>query len=68
MDVVLDVKGMSSEHCVKSVKDALVGVNGAEHVEVHLDSGEINVRYDQSIIDLETICDKMEAQGYDVVR
>ena len=68
MNVVLEVKGMSCENCVKSIKDALEGVNGVEHVEVHLDSEKVTIRYDQSVIDLNTICDKIEEQGYDVIR
>ena len=68
MNVVLEVKGMSCENCVKSVKDALDGVNGVEHVDVHLDSEKVTIRYDQSVIDLNTICNKIEEQGYDVIR
>ncbi|MEI3611592.1 cation transporter [Pseudogracilibacillus sp. SO30301A] len=68
MNVVLVVKGMNCENCVRSVTGALEGLYGVEHVEAHLDAGKVNVRYDQSVIDLKTICDKIEEQGYDVVR
>ncbi len=33
------IKGMSCQHCVGSVKDALEKVEGIENVEVDLDSG-----------------------------
>lgn len=68
MDVELDVKGMNCEHCEKTVNDTLQELNGVEQVEVHLASDKVNVKYDQSIISLETICEAIEDQGYDVVR
>ncbi len=68
MDVILDVKGMSCEHCEKTVKETLEHLNGVKHVKVHLSSGKVEVKYDQMVIDLNTICQKIDQQGYEVVR
>ncbi len=39
--IVLKIEGMSCEHCVKAVRDALAEVPGVDKVEaVNLDSGE----------------------------
>ena len=68
LDVELEVKGMSCGHCEKAVKDALTALNGVEQVDVHLDSGKVDVKYDQNTTDLEAICEKIEEQGYEVVQ
>lgn len=68
MDVELKVDGMSCAHCEKTVKEALFAVNGVKHVEVHLKDKIVNVKYDQSVVKLEEICNQIEEQGYDVVR
>lgn len=68
MDVVLDVKGMSCGHCEKSVKNALNGLNGVNNVEVDLNSGKVEVNYDQAVVTLEKIAETVEDQGYDVER
>ena len=39
------VKGMTCQHCVKSVTDALSAVDGVSNVNVDLDSGV--ARYDE---------------------
>ena len=68
LDVELDVKGMSCAHCEKAVKDALAQLDGVEHVTVHAKSGKVNVKYNQTITVLEAIFEKIEEQGYSVVR
>ncbi|MEI3605517.1 cation transporter [Pseudogracilibacillus sp. SE30717A] len=68
MDVIVEVKGMSCNHCEKTVKDTLDNINGVQHVNVHLPSGKVEVKYDQTVIDLDTICKKIEEQGYEVAR
>ena len=68
IDVVLDVKGMSCDHCKKAVHDALKDLSGIEHAHVYIDHGKVHVKYDHTVIDLETICEKIEEQGYEVVR
>ena len=36
------IKGMSCQHCVKSVTDTLKGLEGVNNVEVDLEKGEAN--------------------------
>lgn len=39
------VSGMSCSHCVRAVKEALMGVAGVVSAEVDLDSGSAKVQY-----------------------
>ena len=44
MMTILKIEGMTCQHCVKAVEEALAGVNGVERVvRVDLDSGEAEI-------------------------
>ena len=45
---LLRVTGMTCGACVNTVKGALEAVNGVSEVEVSLDSGKANVKYDET--------------------
>ncbi|MGH7476839.1 MAG: heavy-metal-associated domain-containing protein [Longimicrobiales bacterium] len=47
-ETTLKVQGMSCEHCVRSVTQALRSVDGVESAEVDLGAGRARVRYDAS--------------------
>lgn len=68
METVLHVQGMSCGHCEKAVKDTLMKMDGVNNVAVHLDSGKVDVTYDEKKVNLDKLADKVEEQGYDVVR
>lgn len=68
MQKTLDVRGMSCGHCEKSVKGALEALPGVSGVEVHLNTGKVDVTYDEAKTDIEAIREAIEEQGYDVVR
>jgi copper chaperone len=42
-DVILAVSGMSCQHCVNAVHDALVELPGVQDAQVDLDSGMVRV-------------------------
>lgn len=60
----LQVNGMSCQHCVRSVEKALNEI-GAEG-KVDLAAKTVEVRYDESKLDLEKIKEAIEEQGYHV--
>ena len=64
---ILDVEGMSCQHCVNAVKSAVGELDGVEVVEVDLTIKKVSVDYDSSIVSLQKIKDAIEDQGYDVV-
>ncbi|GAB2716311.1 copper ion binding protein [Paenibacillus cisolokensis] len=62
--VTLQVKGMSCQHCVNSIENALkqVGANG----KVDLKSNSVTVEYDENKLTLDAVKEAIEEQGYDV--
>ena len=61
------VKGMTCEHCVKSVTEEVSEIPGVTGVEVDLPSGRVVVATDQPVDDAAVRAAVTEA-GYEVVR
>ncbi|GAE37587.1 copper chaperone CopZ [Halalkalibacter akibai] len=64
---VLQVKGMSCNHCVSAVEGSVGKLNGVKSVAVDLANGTVEVSFDNKLIALEAIKEEIEEQGYDVV-
>ncbi|GGL42664.1 copper chaperone CopZ [Sporolactobacillus putidus] len=64
----LEVKGMSCGHCKMAVSGALKGLAGVSDVSVDLETGKVDVSYDEQKVNFEQMKDAVEDQGYDVVR
>lgn len=60
------VKGMTCEHCVKSVTEEVSEVPGVSGVDVDLPSGRVTVSSDQEVDDAAVRAAVTEA-GYEVV-
>ncbi|ARI76655.1 copper chaperone CopZ [Halobacillus mangrovi] len=67
MQLTLEVNGMTCEHCEKSVKNALTELEGVHGVEVDLDSGKVDVTYDEAYVSKPLMKDAIESQGYEPV-
>ncbi len=59
------VEGMSCNHCVMAVTNALKELEGVRHVQVDLESKKVEVS-GESLID-ESLKEAVEEAGYDVV-
>ncbi|HIS27905.1 MAG TPA: copper chaperone CopZ [Candidatus Avamphibacillus intestinigallinarum] len=66
-EITLNVKGMSCGHCKASVEDSLNALDGVSNVKVDLDSGKVNVTYDEAKVKQVKLQEAIEDQGYDVV-
>jgi len=64
--VTLDVKGMSCQHCVKAIEDNVGEQEGVEAVNVQLEQGKVDVRFNPERISRAKIVEIIEEQGYDV--
>lgn len=60
------VQGMTCEHCVRTVKNAVSSVEGVSHVEVYLDKGLVRVQSEKDI-PAEEIKRVIEEWGYRVI-
>jgi len=62
----LEVTGMTCGHCKMSVEGALKELDGVTNSEVNLETGKVEVTYDESKVSVDTMKDAVEEQGYDV--
>ena len=60
----LKVDGMSCEHCVKSVNDALCAINGVADVNVSLEDGMVSFSHNPALAPLETIKAAITEEGF----
>ena len=64
MKLNVKIDGMGCEHCIKSVREALEGVNGVKVLDVKIGSAEVEVENDSV---LNEIKEKLDVEGYDLV-
>ena len=63
--IKLKITGMTCQHCVKAVSEALAGVSGVDKViEVNLERGEATV---EGHPDIERLVAAVAEEGYDAV-
>jgi len=66
MEKTLHVQGMTCGHCKKAVEGALTKLAGVSTAEVDLDAGKVAVTFDESQVNVDTMKEEIEEQGYDV--
>ncbi len=64
--MTLKIDGMSCQHCVRSVSNALSALPGVKSVEVDLDKGQAVMAIDESAFNLETAEAAIIDAGYDL--
>lgn len=66
MKTILSVDGMSCEHCVKAVTNAVSALSGVSAVSVDLKAKTVTVEHSPEL-SVPKIKEEIEEQGYDVV-
>ncbi len=64
--VELKVQGMTCNHCVNTVRRALMSLEGVSEVKVELSTGSVEVELEKKV-PLETLAKAIEEWGYRVV-
>ena len=64
---VLSVDGMSCEHCVRAITNALEPLPGILGVAVELSAKTVTVEHEPEQISMEKIRAEIEDQGYEVI-
>jgi copper ion binding protein len=64
---IINIAGMSCDHCRMAVTRAVSALEGVEAVEVSLENNTATVEFEESKLALQTIKQAIEAQGYEVV-
>ncbi|MCC9115549.1 copper chaperone CopZ [Staphylococcus capitis] len=62
---IIQVEGMSCQHCKNSVESALSNLNGVQSAEVNLEENNVRVEFDDSKVNITQVKDAIEDQGYD---
>jgi len=62
--LVLNVEGMSCNHCVNSIKKAVEDIDGVISVDVNLDKKTVTVEYNQDKAKADYIKEAIEDEGY----
>ena len=65
---LLKVEGMTCQHCVKTITDALEKIAGTNKVAVDLDKKEVQVDYNGEKTNLQEISDKIVEVGFELVK
>jgi copper chaperone len=64
---ILKVEGMTCQHCVQTVSDAVGKVSGVQKVAVDLEQKEVTVDFDESQTKTDEISAQITAAGFEVV-
>jgi copper chaperone len=67
-DITLNVSGMSCEHCVKAVKNALSAIAGVKDINVSLKDGKVSFSHDPAKAPLDKIKAEITEEGYEVLK
>lgn len=61
----LKVQGMTCQHCVRSVTQALESHDGVTRADVNLEAGRANVEYDESRVTPRDLAKAVAEEGYE---
>ena len=64
----LTVEGMTCQHCVKTITDALNGQSGVYKVGVDLDKREVKIEYDEEKTTLKQISGRIVDLGFELLK
>ena len=65
-NVIINVKGMSCEHCQAAVEGALGGIDGVASAKVDLAGGTAEVDYDEARASVKDFEAAVEEAGFEV--
>ena len=63
---IIQVEGMSCDHCKHAVEGALTNLSGVSTATVDLSAGNVQVDYDDKQVEFTDMKSAIEDQGYDV--
>ena len=64
----LIVEGMTCQHCVKTITDALNGQSGVYKLEIHFDKKEVKIEYDEEKTTLKQISSRIVDLGFELLK
>ena len=65
IQTTLKIKGMSCEHCVKTITKALQGLKGVKKASVNLEEGLAKVTYNPDKVSVDDLTAAVKDAGYE---
>jgi len=66
MNKIINVDGITCEHCVDTIKEAVEILDGVFSVDVDIEKKQVVVEFDEEIAKAEDLIDKIEEVGFKV--
>ena len=66
MNKILNVNGITCEHCVDTIKEAVGILVGVLSVDVDIEQKQVVVEFDEKLAKPEDLIDKIEEIGFEV--
>ncbi len=66
MNNILNVDGITCEHCVDTIKEAVGILDGVFSVDVDIEKKQVVVEYDEKLAKAEDLIDKIEEVGFQI--
>ena len=66
MNKIINVDGITCEHCVDTIKEAVEILDGVFSVDVDIEKKQVVVEFDEKIAKTEDLIDKIEEVGFKV--
>ena len=66
MNKIHNVDGITCEHCVDTIKEAVEILDGVFSVDVDIEKKQVVVEFDEEIAKAEDLIDKIEEVGFKV--
>jgi copper chaperone len=64
---IINVDGMSCQHCIDAITGAVSPLPGVDSVAVDLGAKTVTVEHDPAVSPVDTIKNEIEDQGFDVI-
>ena len=66
MEKIIDVDGITCDHCVVTIKTAIESLSGIIRVNVDIQKKQVIVEFNESLKDSKKILEKIEEAGFEV--
>jgi len=62
----IEIRGVDCQNCAQTIERTIIGLEGVEEADVNVISGDMNIRFDPSIISSYKISNTIKSLGYTV--
>ena len=63
---LIKIEGMTCQHCVQTITEALKKFSGLNSINVNLDKKEVDVKFDENETSLQEITGKIVEAGFEL--